>query len=157
MFKALRRRLHKDLMFIGVAVIIAGFIASGIIDKFNETAVETYAIITSIEDEESGTAKKDRINIIYNVDGEQFENTLGYYDEVLCEGEVVHVKYDPANPNKIRAVDGPDTAKTIFITGGVIFGTGLLLNLFMNWSQKHRAEKKAERKMEKKYAKKYGE
>ncbi len=163
MFKQLRRKLHKDLMFVGIAIIIAGFIASGIIDKFNETAVETYAIITSIEEKKSasdnsdneakssGLFNKAKVNIIYNVDGKQYENDLGYYDDELEKGQVVNIKYDPENPNKIKAVDGPDTAKNIYITGGIVFGSGLLLNLYMNWREKRRAEKKAERKLEKKY------
>lgn len=161
MFKGLRRKLHKDLMFIGVAIIIAGFIASGIIDKFNETAIQTHAIITAIdagenvETGEEGGKKlfggKDRIDIVYNIDGKEYENKLGYYDDELVNGQVVQIKYDPENPNKIRAVDGPDTAKSIYVTGGIVFGAGVLLNLFMNWQEKHRAEKKAERKLERKY------
>lgn len=150
MFKNLRRKMHRNLMFIGIVVILAGFIASGIISKFEEKAMPTYGVIVEIADDGS-FLKDNTVTIRYPVNGTFYDGELGYYEEDMVKGQTVNILYDPEDPEKIRPAEGPDTAKRIYILGGVIFLAGLGLNIFMSVNERRRADKRAEKRMEKKY------
>lgn len=149
MFKNLRRKMHRNLMFIGIVVIFAGFIASGIINKFEETALPTYAIITEIA-EDGNFLKDNTVSIKYSVHGEVYDGELGYYEEDMVKGQTVNILYDPEDPEKVRPAEGPNTAKKIYIFGGLIFLAGLGLNIFMSINERRRADKRAEKRLEKK-------
>ena len=152
MFKNLRRKMHRNLMFAGIVIIIAGFIASNIISSFEEKALPTYAVITEIADD--GSFMKDNtVSIKYSINGEMYEGELGYYEEEMVEGQTVNILYDPEDFEKIRPAEGPNTAKKIYILGGLVFLAGLGLNIFMSVNERRRADKRAEKRMEKKYNK----
>lgn len=150
MFKNLRRKMHRNLMFAGVVIIIAGFIASGIISSFEEKAMPTYAIITEIADDGS-FLKDNTVSIRYSVNGTFYDGELGYCEDDMVKGQTVNILYDPEKPEKIRPAEGPDTAKRIYILGGAVFLAGLGLNIFMSLNERRRADKRAEKRMEKKY------
>ncbi len=149
MFKDLRRKLHRHIMFIGIVVILAGFVASAIIGSFNEKAVETAASIVEItQPEEDSLLKKNEVFVEYIVDGETYRDELGYYEEDMIEGQTVMVKYDPEDPANMRPVDGPDTVRNIYITGGCIFAAGLLMSIGMSYRERKAADRRAEKRYE---------
>lgn len=153
MFKNLRRKMHRNLMFAGVVIIIAGFIASGIISKFEEKALPTYAVITEIA-EDGNFLKDNTVSIKYSINGKTYDGELGYCEEDMVEGQTVNILYDPDDFEKIRPAEGPDTVKRIYILGGLVFLAGLGLNIFMSVNERRRADRRAEKRMEKKYSSK---
>jgi len=156
MFKGLRRKIHFYMVVIGIAVVIAGFIASGMLEKFNETAVETAASIVEIaepEDNDYSKIKGNNVIVEYSVDGKNYEEKLGYYEEDMIVGQTVMVKYDPENPSEMRPVDGPDTVKIIYIIGAIFIAAGITFSITMAVNERRRADKRAEKRYERKMKK----
>ena len=151
MFKSLRRKLHRNIMLIGAAVILAGFVASGIIGSFNEKAVETAASIVEITEPDGvgiDDIKGTVVYVEYIVDGETYRDELGYYEEDMIVGQTVMVRYDPEDPANMRPVDGPDTVRNIYIVGGCILGVGILLSIMMKVKERRAADRRAEKRYE---------
>jgi len=153
MFKGLRKKIHFYMVVIGIAVIIAGFIASGVLESFNETAVETAASIVEIvepDGEGVNDLKGTIVYVEYIVDGEVYKDELGYYEEDMIKGQTVMVKYDPEDPSDMRAVDGPDTVKTIYTLGICIALAGILFSIMMSVNERRAADRRAEKRYERK-------
>lgn len=120
--------LSVGLLTIGIGI---GMFAS--YQSFKRTAVETDAIITDIDvyrRSSGGESKTSRIVWIrYGFDGEEYENTLGYYSSGMRKGDSVKIYVNPDNPSDIKA--NSILAEIILILMGLPFsavGGGFIIS-----------------------------
>ena len=84
-------------LVIGIVVIC---VASSNLKKI-DTYPTTTATITHIEVEHIGDDTHHTVYVKYEVDGIEYENTLGEYIAGYAKGKEVTISYNPDNPEKI--------------------------------------------------------
>lgn len=115
---------------IGTAFLVAGIAVLIIHNTFMDNAVQTEAEITLIESESyrrNGKTHTDHdVWVEYEIDGEVYEEELGYYNSGMNEGDKIDVYYDPDNPSDVSS--GSKILELIFILiGGVFAVLGVIL------------------------------
>lgn len=131
------KNANSVLLLIGIlfSVIGTAFLVAGIAvlighNTFIDNAVQTEAEITRIESDSyrrNGKTHTDYdVWVEYEVDGEIYEEELGYYNSSMNEGDIIDVYYDPDNPSDVSS--GSKILELIFILiGGVFAVLGVIL------------------------------
>lgn len=133
-----RRKQKRTEKFIILAIMVVMgllFICIGISNirsdkEFYATAVSTTGTITDIQvktKRTGGEMKTEHIvYVAYEVDGQDYENTLNYYYSGMSVGKTLEVWYQPDKPDEIRTKTGSGIAYIMTIGGGLLFlGLGI--------------------------------
>lgn len=110
---------------VGLLIIILGIYLNIENSKFMKTALQTEAEITNItthRDSDGDTTHS--VDVVFYVNGKEYEGELGSYSSNMYEGKAITVYYDPQNPNNFRS-DNSNIASFILIPiGGIFFIVG---------------------------------
>ena len=109
-------------LVIGVGLLIGGYFYTKNVIEFKKIAQETNAVITAIEEYESGEDTEHDVYVRYNVNGKEYEGELGYYDSLMRLNKTIKILYDPWQPEKIKPASsfGLYFASVIFFVFGII-------------------------------------
>ncbi len=109
---------------------VVGLLFLGIVQVVNLTnqgfmnhADKTRAIITSIQSHRtSGRVRhlSHTVMVSYKVDGVQYEEKLGEWDDSMNEGDPITIYYNLENPKDIRTGDNWSKLRIIFTVVGII-------------------------------------
>ena len=100
---------------VGLIFFIAGIAMTSYDTNFKKDALETTAVISSIEtyrDSDGDTSHK--VYVKYTVDGKEYEERLNYYSSGMRMGNEIQIYYKPEQPNRILG-------KSEFSFPGLIF------------------------------------
>lgn len=103
------------LLLFGGLMLMTSVFLNGRNKKFFETAVPTMGEITKIETKGSREHRTHTVYVSYEVDGEAYEKTLGYYSSGMRVGASIEVWYQPENPGRIESKTGGGLG--VWITG----------------------------------------
>lgn len=133
-------RMNKIMLLLGgwfaafgVLILAAGVIIVVQWVDFSKTCESTEAIITDIYTTGHGDSRTHHVVVDYEVDGEIYSNSLGYYTSSLRRGQKVTVYYNPENPyDTMNRPYAACAAIAVFflIFGGI--GFGFLFSEFRN-------------------------
>ncbi|MDD7429852.1 MAG: DUF3592 domain-containing protein [Oscillospiraceae bacterium] len=123
-------RSKSVLMLIGIIFFIIGaaFVGVGTAvllshDAFMKNAVKTEAVISGIESHSYRKNGKTRtehdVRVVYEADGNVYEELLGYYSSGMSEGDMIEIYYDPDDPSEIMS--DSKLLELMFILLGSIF------------------------------------
>lgn len=107
--------------------ILAGVIA-GVTASRQNSYSPVRAEITRIDSEYvfSDNRYDYTVYVRYNVDGQEYDEVLGYYDDSLSEGKVIDILYNPENPAQI--VEASKTFNTVLlILAPVLVAAGIVI------------------------------
>ena len=79
-------------------MVIVGIIIMTSWVNFSKTCESTDAVIKSIRTSHSGDSTTHHVRVEYVVDGEIYQNDLGYYNSSMKRGQTVTVYYNPEDP-----------------------------------------------------------
>lgn len=121
---------------LGILMLVMILCISASWNSFKETAREVTAVITDIDVRRTATRKNGKtrhrtehtVYIEYTVDGNEYRNTLGYYNGGMAEGDNVTILYDPENPD--RHMSDPTVSCIVMGVFLLIFG-GIGLGFLM--------------------------
>jgi hypothetical protein len=133
------RRNHRSewivsviFSIVGLALIVLSIYVYFDNKKFMADAEKAEATITQI------TSKRDSdgdirhtVYVEFEVDGELYEGSLGFYSSSMYEGKTVDVYYDPENPGDFRG-EGSSFLSVFLIVLGLIFflvGGGMIFGM----------------------------
>lgn len=127
-----RRKSISVILIIGIIFAVVGicFLIAGIAiyignNSFFNNSEQTDAVISRIETEQYKITNDRRIRhdvwVKYEINGENFEELLGYFDSGMRKGDVIAIHYDPNDPSKIRSVSGLKIILFVFVPLGSVF------------------------------------
>lgn len=125
------------IMFSGMGLIffIVGIFFAINTVNFKNNAVETTAVITSIDTYEGSDGDTHHnVYVKYTVRGEQYEERLNFYTSGMRKGKEVTIYYDPFEPSRIMAKSSYDFSLFFFPLFGLVFfivGFGFILKKIM--------------------------
>lgn len=96
--------------------------------KFMENAIETTAEITQIttsRDSDGDTTHS--VQVIFYIDGKEYEGNLGYYSSDMYKGKTVNIYYDPQNPNNFKSASSNIASFIMIPFGGIFFAVGCFI------------------------------
>ena len=147
-----RRKSISVLLIIGIIFTVVGlcFLIAGITVyigniSFSNNSEQTDAVISRIETEQYKISNYRRIRhdvwVKYEIEGEKFEELLGYYDSRMRVGDVIAIHYDPNDPSKIRSVPGSKIILFVFVPLGSVFAILGIVFILINASSALRRNK----------------
>lgn len=147
-----RRKSISVLLIIGIIFTVVGlcFLIAGITVcigniSFSNNSEQTDAVISRIETEQYKISNDRRIRhdvwVKYEIEGEKFEELLGYYDSRMRVGDVIAIHYDPNDPSKIRSVPGSKIILFVFVPLGSVFAILGIVFILINASSALRRNK----------------
>lgn len=114
--------------YFAMAIAVIAIIAGVYLTFFQSKGLEkTTATITSITERPSDSADEDTeydVTVEYTVDGQKYEEKLGYYSPSFKVGKTINVKYDSNDPSKV--VGGSGFRLYVLIIGVVILALTLI-------------------------------
>ncbi|NLD49175.1 MAG: DUF3592 domain-containing protein [Clostridiaceae bacterium] len=92
------------LLTVGLLTFVFGILGAINTINFKNNALETTAVITSIETHrDSDGDTHHTVYVKYIIEDKQYEERLNYYSRGMREGKEVFIYYDPLQPNHILA------------------------------------------------------
>lgn len=132
--KISRGLINYLLIVLGIVVGLTGI--HGHLDNMQDNMPGTDAIITDVGSYSvyEGSKLRERMNVTvrYKVNGRNYDGYLGVYEEGMRAGNIIRIKYDPNNPEKIlyRSTGGSATLLLATI-GTVLIAAGICRILFV--------------------------
>lgn len=107
---------------IGLTFFIVGISIALYNINFRNNALETTAVISSIERyRDSDGDTRHTVYVRYTIDGREYEGRLNYYSSGMYEGEEISIYYRPEQPNRILAKSSFSFFIIFFPSIGLVF------------------------------------
>lgn len=113
---------------VGLLIIILGIYLNIENSKFMKTALQTEAEITNIathRDSDGDTTHS--VDVVFYVNGKEYEGELGAYSSNMYEGKTITVYYDPQNPNHFKSASSNIASFIMIPFGGIFFAVGCFI------------------------------
>lgn len=151
-FRWIFQTISKIMMGLGIALLIAGFISSKVMDNFYQKAVQTTATIVYFRDNKL-LSDDPNVYVRYNVNNKEYVEKLGFYDDTMKVEDTVYIYYNPDVPGNIKYVGAQNPTIIMYILGGIAFAIGAIVGIIRARIHRKIEDRKAEKRVTKKMEK----